>query len=646
MLHRTMSVLGLFLVFAVSLAGWLVTSQVDAAYPHGTSYTIGLDLRQATATKEEVIEAFDDFAATRQINLIKVHSRWGAEHTIDEFIVFGDPAAVEGESGSQSHYLGSGEIDTRDLSGQYALNSCPNCAADFVRLTQELNAEIIWFETRDVPAVLRELAGSGTGLAYLALLALTLAYSVLWNSDMARSRSIRAVAGQSRLRILYVDLKEVVVAYGAPALFTAVLVTLVAFIFMTPAQAAVLTRIVWVGTLMTIGLLIVLNAWLISLTFNEAAIATREQATPVGLTGAAIGARFFALVLVLVTIPYSISVGENATSAMREAGRWSEAKSYVKVTNSTLVLEDEEGYIERFDPLVRSLGRVGSAAMSFSVDQMVEIPEATLAPFDHWIITDDGFLNAMHISKADLVELDWQTVPPLLQREITDNLEFWAADERLEYSLYSWEGEGSFPSLGSVAGDGNAVMAKHPIILVPDDPYEDFDPQLLLSPLVSNGQIVFANGAELQRHIDDVGLNPYVSSIDNLADQIADSARAYGQQAIMAAISLVFAVSTLLVIIVQSAKSWAAKNRRMIFAQLSSGRPAWSVALAPLAVEMSILVVATIATIVLSFAVLRIGSHRLFVALVVLVLCFVSAVILAYLRSITSSLQQSIHRRN
>lgn len=646
MLRRTMSVLGLFLVFAVSLAGWFTTSQVDATYPHGTSYSIGVDLRHANVTKEQVIEAFDDFAAARQVNLMKVHSGWRDEHTIDEFIVFGDPAAVERVSGSQSHYLGSSEIGTRDLSGQYALDSCPNCAADFVRLSQELNADITWFETRDVPAVLRELAGSGTGLAYLALLALTIACSVLWNSDMARSRSIRAVAGHSRLRILYVDLKDVVVAYGAPALVAGVLITLVAFVFMTPAQAAVLSRIVWVGTLMTIGLLIVLNAWLISLTFNEPAIATREQVTPVGLTGAAIGARFFALVLVLVTIPYSISVGANATSAMREAAQWSEARSYVKVTNSMLVLEDEGGYIERFGPLVRSIGEAGSAAISFSVDQMVEIPEETLAPFDHWIITDDGFLNAMHISEADLVELDWETIPPLLQREITDNLEFWATDERLEYSLYTWGGEGSFPSLGSVAGDGNAVMANNPIVLVPDDPYEDFDPQLLLSPLVSNGQIVFANGAELQRHIDDVGLNPYVSSIDNLADQIADSARAYGQQAIMAAMALVFAVITLLVIIVQSAKSWVAKNRRLIFAQLSSGRPAYSVALAPLAVEISILAVATIATILLSFAVLRIGSHLLFAALVALVLCFVSAVVLAYLRSIASSLQQSIHRRN
>ena len=114
----------------------------------------------------------------------------------------------------------------------------------------------------------------------------------------------------------------------------------------------------------------------------------------------------------------------------------------------------------------------------------------------------------------------------------------------------------------------------------------------------------------------------------------------------MAAMALVFAVSTLLVIIVQSAKSWAAKNRRLIFAQLSSGRPAYSVALAPLAVEISILAVATIATILLSFAVLRIGSHLLFAALVALVPCFVSAVVLAYLRSIASSLQQSIHRRN
>lgn len=646
MLRRTMPFLGLLLVAAVSLAGWLTATQVGAAYPHGTSHSIGLDLQRTTVSKDEIIESFDELADARQAKLIKVHSRWHGDQPVEEFIVFGDLAVADSASESHGQVLGSDEIGTRDLSGQYALGDCQDCAAEFIQLARSLGAEITWVEERDVPAVLTELSGSGTGMAYLAILLLTLTFSVFWNSEMARSRNIRAVAGHSRARIVRDDNVAVLVSYGVPSILAAMLVTVFAYALMPPALFPVMSGIIWFGTVATIGLALVINAWMISLTINVEAVARRETTGANGLTAVTIGARVFALVLVLVAIPYSISVGLNATSAMREAQRWSDARSYVKVANSTLILEDEEGYSERFATFISAMGESGIAAMSFSVDQMIDMPSEVLAPYDHWIVTDSGFLQAMQISENDLTELRWAEIPPALQDEIASNLEFWSAGESLEYSLYSWAGERSFPSLGSVASDGNAVISNDPIILMPADPYSDLDAQLLLSPLVSNGQVVFANGAELERAIEDFGLSPYVSSIDNLADQIADSARSYGQQAVMAVLSLGLAAVSLVVIIVQSARSWAVKNRRAIFAQLTSGHSPWSVARSPLAVEIVVLLTATATTVLLSLAFFRIRNHLLLVALLVLVITYVSAVALAYMRSITSQLQESISRRN
>lgn len=190
------------------------------------------------------------------------------------------------------------------------------------------------------------------------------------------------------------------------------------------------------------------------------------------------------------------------------------------------------------------------------------------------------------------------------------------------------------------------MTATHPIILVPTNPYRDFNALYLLSPLAANGQIVFSDGEWLEGQLLDYGLSPYVASIDNVVDEMSASARAYGQQALLAVLSFLLALLALIVIIVESAQAWADMNRRLIFAQLSSGYSTRYVARRSLQLEIFVLLVAMLVATIMSFLFLRIDALTVVVTLAVLTTIYLAVSVMSFDRSVTSSFYQSIQRRS
>lgn len=142
-----------------------------------------------------------------------------------------------------------------------------------------------------------------------------------------------------------------------------------------------------------------------------------------------------------------------------------------------------------------------------------------------------------------------------------------APKEEIAHALDSFaEDSDTWLVLSRVASDGNTVNAKSPLILVPDEPYTGLASDVL-ETMASNGQIVFRDGQVLADGVARHELSGFVSSVDNLADQIMTSAQQYAQQAVLGAVSIVVTALALGVLVMESARAWAARNRQLIFAK-------------------------------------------------------------------------------
>ena len=335
-----------------------------------------------------------------------------------------------------------------------------------------------------------------------------------------------------------------------------------------------------------------------------------------------------------------------ASKAATEASRWSVAQGAVTITNTTLTLGDDSEYAERLAPLLETLGSENQLAMSFAVDQMMDIDPATLGSYDHWIVTDEGFLNTLAIPRDGLVPLSNTELPAQFAAEASSMLEFWGGGSSPDVSYYEWSGDGSFPALGSRARDGNAVTATNPIITVAADPYRQFNSELLLAPLSSNGQIVVTDADLLTAQIDAQGLAPYIASIDSLVDDLSASAMSYRQQASFAMISALVALIATIAVVVESARSWAGRNHMLIFARATAGASFHAITARPVSIEVATLAVATVVSFVLSAVSLHIDPVLLAATFAGLTVIVVLAGTAAYRRAASRCLAMSLHRRN
>ena len=540
MLRRTFIVLGILLSIFLAVAGWLTSREVDATYPAGSHYSIGLSTQESAASKTEVVDAFDAFARDHDVRLFKIHAAWVGDESVEELIVFGnlneDGSGTVDSNGRT--LITSSDIGTRGLSGHYALGDCLDCGREFVDIAESLDLNIVWFNTRSVPALLEELVSSGIGYALFALLVLTTAVSVLWNSGLSRSRNIRVVGGLPTIRILVDDLVLLGGWFGLPVLGSGLLISFAAFFLWRGQLLTVFYAVLWTGALLLFLFVMLINAMMLYATIDIEDLARRKGGAVRRLTSISLCLRITALVLVFLAAPYSVLLGGKAQSAEEDAERWSVAQSYVKLTNNTLIFEHEDEYIARFREFVRSAEVAEHAALSINVGQMIDLSADDLAPYDQWIITDEGFLEALEIEQADMVEVAWDLIPSHVQEAMTETVDFWTEGKGLEFSLYEWRGSGSFPSLGSVAGDGNSISSTNPIVLVPKDPYRELSAFYVLSTLAANGQMVFSDGSWLEGQLEEYGLSPYISSIDNLVDEMSASARAYEQQSLLSLIHI------------------------------------------------------------------------------------------------------------
>ncbi|MFT0846161.1 hypothetical protein VR010_00205 [Actinomycetaceae bacterium L2_0104] len=289
-----------------------------------------------------------------------------------------------------------------------------------------------------------------------------------------------------------------------------------------------------------------------------------------------------------MVLPFALIYTDSARQAQHEAIRWAAAKGTVRVSVSAQTLEagHAEEYESRLSELLTQSDAAGNLALSFSLDQVVQLSAQEMGPYDHIVVTNPRFLTLFSNDGSpgsdrsssitnDLVPLNAQEIAPAVMNSLEENMNMWSApgaDALAGAHLYTTaSGSPAFPAIGDQRDASNPVQAERPLIVVIDKPADALAIEGVLEAFVANGQIVFTDADELRSAMSEFGLEAYFTSIDNVADQILDSAHLFAQQARLGIISIALASGTLIVALVQSAGIWAEQNRRTIFARHSTG---------------------------------------------------------------------------
>lgn len=645
MLRQTLRLVFALAVFVSGVTASLVATQIDATYPAGTTYAFGLDFRQSPTPKADILAGLEHFADSTDATLLRVYSTWenGAAKTY--LISFG-ASEDEINLGEDTEVRPSSTVSNEDLSGDWALTDCPTCTAKLSDTVASLGGSFTWFETKSVPALIRELGESSTGFALVSVAVLLFSLALLLNASASRSRKIRAVNGSSKTEILTEDALDTL----------KILVPAIAIAGLIGIGYGLLPRTpTWTHTYFEVFLpflallfvgFIIINALIGALVFSTDGMADRRNPRERNITILAVSARIIALILVAGAIPQTLSAFTSARTATVEANRWAVAEDALTLKNSVLVLDDNKQYIERFTPFIAEVGSRGAAALAVTIDELVEMRPEALGGFDHVVMVDQTYLDLMKVPAEDLREVHSSALAPDLQETLEELLDFWSVSGHLDYSLYTWENRAPFPTIGKVSSEGSGAVANSPLIVVVHFPYTQLGASGFLEAFVSNGQLVFTDAQVLTELIAEYELGPYISSVDLLADQLSATASTFKLQSQLALIAASMAVASFLVIIVESAHTWASHHRRLIFAQITAGQSSFKVMRRPLAAELLTLVVAIVLTFALSGLALHIQTPVLITSVLGLASVFIIGALLAYRSAITSSFSRSIQRKN
>lgn len=657
MLRTVVRVVSALLSVCVCVLAVGSIQESQSSFPAGTNHGLTVDTHNSVLTKADLIDGLNSFAADKEVVLAKVASNSSENREAKDLYWFGDhkptaPGYLWFDPNVQGEVYPVSELGDRPLDGYYVMKAEAPDVKAFYQWADNVGLSLQDHNQQSSRAALMAtINGSGSGLAVASVLILFISVSTMWFYSRGHSRNIRLQGGVAPWRIHTLDLWVLV--------RTAIAWCLVGW----------LVALIGVAVVMGVGRVPIVGAWSLALlaavmllmfcifavlslvTRPRVALAASRETPWRSVSRIGVVLRVASVAVALVSIPFALFYTQTARQAHSEASTWEDASSVVRimVVSSEATLSGDETYLARFDELVKGAESKGIAAMSLSLDQMADMVEVESSEFDHVIVTNREFVDLWK-QDIELEPVERHSVADGLAGEVEDNLQVWERTEDSVEENSSWytlsASSEPLPVIGSQADRGNAVHADHPLIVMVDDLSQAFAVDGVLDALVSNGQIVFTDASVLRELIDNTDTAQYIGSIDNVADQILDTAQKYDDEARIGSVSIVLAVAALLINLTQGALLWSEQNRRRIFIRHSSGAPFRHIQRWRVTSDIGIVVAAATFAGWLSFAMYDLAPIQVVITAGIIVLLYIPLSIGVHVAAQKSAWTAVIHRED
>lgn len=287
------------------------------------------------------------------------------------------------------------------------------------------------------------------------------------------------------------------------------------------------------------------------------------------------------VIVAIATIMVTITIQSQALG---------QAKAYTKIPDATRLSllasgsgapETEGTSTSSLNTLVEQAQAAQALMVSLDVNQEISFNESDLAGFDHFVIVNKTYLDAIGVglgtagSSGTLQKLPSSEVPSLVANQTA----IWQAKNSTQQpSFYRYQGSG-LPILGQNPGKGGqSVICKNPLVLVVDDLTYKWNYDGFVLPLLSSGNIFFSNYQSAEQLVTSSGASDLVASIDNMEELALQAAQNLTTIIQILWFSAAVALGIVIVISFQVAAAWSVVATRQIFAQRCLGRSLLSIA--------------------------------------------------------------------
>lgn len=559
--------------------------------PFGTTTALTLRINESTQPKEEVATSLHRVAKEHGVALLRETSKEDPEGgTAHDIFYFGarPPAtavALRGDSiqwfsrNSHGSLLPHTALGTTPLSGRYVLSPSAEARAALEAWAEAHQASIEWERpTSSLRLVYAYLIHNGAGNAALAtLLTLSTALSA-WLLGKERGRSLRLLGGVPSQRIHREDALSIAVLL-APGFLVGGLACLC---WVVAAHGAEQLPLVWGRVLLVQGVAFALSLAafaLFSVVGRPSVTALAHRRIPHGFLRMGLILHGAALVVALLVVPSTATLALHSHRLAQDHALWEAMKSTVRVSfsDSTALMESPEG-ARNVEAALQELSESGHLRTSLILDSSIAYSREEMDGFQHIIITDAAWLRTFGISPDDLTEVSLPQAAPtfaqgwlgrdqqlsLLSRDGTD-----AAGLR-----YYLNGSTPVPAMeAGVALGGNTIQATDSLLIVTDSPLDSFNVPGFLFPTFSSGNIVSAEEGALREALTRHDLEPYVYSVDSIAQLSLDQARKFQEESRMYVLTVVLILAAIFLSGAQNAALWATRNARRITTRHLAGHP-------------------------------------------------------------------------
>lgn len=579
-------------VVLVALSAVFASYAVENAetmYPLGSTYAVYADLSSSTLSKQQVVKDLSAQASrtsSGEFLLTKANFEDGV-NGLDVYRFSGRPAGrsamVWFKNARHGRVLPASDLGLLNLSGNYSFYDGAS-AREFVQAISRLGGSTQAVTYRSPGSVFTDALGANRGASLLALAVLFLNVAVLWawSAGRRRSRSVRFMYGRTTVSLQGEDLL-LFCKLSLPAIAGGVLIggCMAAYhrfhdvvLFFTVFLSLVAVHVVFS--------LIVAFFFLLLFTPSVGQLAARAGKSTMVRWGNGVW-KYLCLVTVLMALPLSVSSASLASQSRAAASRWGNANS--AVTFSVQGNGDYHRFEGRFRRFLTTTDGDGTLALSYSVAPMMidgtgsdarpsqSLIERQLAPYDDVIITNPTFLDLMKVNRRLMKPVDGTTLPQTVCRGLSDYQSIWftSASASASYRLYAWRDDAVFPALDYTSNPGEMSNARHPLILLVDEPARSMNLENFLIPSMTTGNVIFTDLARARRALDVSGLTQVVYSASTVSDAALYRAQLLEGNAAAGIMAAILAILAGMFCAVQSSWIWAVEHRSFIFIRHTDG---------------------------------------------------------------------------
>lgn len=561
--------------------------------PLGASASFDLELNASTLNKEAIVDQLIGLADQYETLLLKVST--DADHHESERNIFYFSTSrprVQGLSpnvdeqgqitwligGLKGRFAPASELGNTPLGGTYYVQHVDGFDGALAQWAQDSGIQVTYQLPKGlVTRIYETMVRSGLSLSWFGANFLVVAFILSWVFLRYRTRSIQLIGGVSSQEIH----REACIKTGTAAAvgYSIGTVTCLGYVVWRHSLSGML--LILQGTLMlvVISFVIMLGIALgFSLLLAPSAQAIAARTIPMqGYDRSNTVVRGLALLLAALVLPSALSYAYAAQKAYTQSADMERLGQYVAVSIVDFsYLDTDEG--QRLATKFFADQSVSkNMTVSLNIGSMIALSDADLGEYSDINVVDQHYLDLLDVDPDQLSSIDKAQLPQATQEFLDAQLELWVrpeADAEKQIHLYEYASakQHSFISLGqNAAFGGDLKHSENPLLIVIDDPANTMKTSGFLIPLMSSGNVLFADATQVESALRQYNLYDSVASIDHIADASLTTGQLFWSQFALYLVAALLVLATVAVSAWQSSAIWAVANRKKIFILKTAG---------------------------------------------------------------------------